>query len=359
MLLDALREKIDACDQKLVDLLNQRYSYVREVGLIKSKSKSNYFIPEREVALLKTITAYNDSKEKGLLPNNVLKAIFREIMSGSLLLEASLKIAYLGPKGTFSHEALLKKFGNSIVAEPYSSIKDIICAVNQQEVHYALVPVYNSSVGLIDESWDTIANYACLACGEVILDIEHNLFSLAKDKSKIKKIYSHPKALEQCKRFLKEHFPDADLIGTSSTAKGIEHCLGDETVAAIGNVNGGLLYDVPCLYRAIGDDKLAYTRFFILSKQDTESTGDDKTSIIFSVADQEGSLLECLDVFREKSINLNMIKSKSARNDLNECDFYVDFSGHRYDENVAEALGKLRAITSRLIIIGSYPKALL
>lgn len=349
--IEKLREEIDVIDSEILKLLNKRASIAIEIANIKRVLNLKFYSPERERAILKRITELNE----GPFPNDALKFIFREILSAALSLEQPLKVAYLGPEGTFTHLAALRHFGSSANYIPVESIKATFDAVESNKAEYGIVPIENSNEGVVSYTLDMFMDYDLKIAAEIMLEISHNLVSKSGDKAKIEKIYSHPQATAQCRMWLERNMPGIHIFEATSTSRAAEIASKDETAAAISSELAAKLYDLNFVERHIEDNKKNYTRFLMISKDYPSKTGNDKTSILFSLKDRPGALYESLKPFMESNINLNKIESRPSKRRAWEYIFFIDMEGHIEDERVTTAIQKTKEICLYLKHLGSYP----
>lgn len=346
-----LREKIDAIDSQILKLLNKRTKIAIEIADIKRALNLKFYSPERERIILNRITALN----KGPFPNDALRFIFREILSAALSLEQPLKVAYLGPEGTFTHLAAIRQFGSSASYIPVESIKATFDAVESNKAEYGIVPIENSNEGVVTYTLDMFMDYDLKISAEIMLEISHNLVSKSGDKSRIKKIYSHPQAAAQCRMWLEKNMPGITVFEATSTSRAAEIASKDDDAGAISSELAAKLYDLNFVEKHIEDNKKNFTRFLMISKDCPAKTGHDKTSILFSLKDRPGALYESLQPFMESKINLNKIESRPSKRRAWEYIFFIDMEGHIEDEKVMKAIEKTKEICLYLKHLGSYP----
>ena len=352
MSLEELRTKIDGIDLQLVKLLNERARIVVEIGALKNKTDKPIYAPDREKAVLERIVRANE----GPLPNRCLIAIWREMMSGSFVLERPLRIGYLGPGGSFSHTAAMLKFGQSVEYEPLTDIASIFEEVSKGHCDLGLAPVENSMGGGVIETLDALIDSDVKVCAEVLMSIHQNLLANCS-LEEIEVIYSKPEVFAQCRNWLSSTFKDAQTIATASTAKAAQMAAEQPKAAAIGSYTAAELYGLKVIYENIEDNANNVTRFLVISKEDARRTGEDKTAILFSTSHKAGALADVLDVMRQFGVNLTNITSRPSKKREWEYYFFADFLGHRTDENVIEALEASRKHCLQLSILGSYPRA--
>lgn len=353
MSLEELRKKIDSIDERLVELINDRAQVVIEVGKLKLADEGQIYVPHREKAVLEKIKLLN----KGPLPDKTMQAIWRELMSGSFLLERQLLIGYLGPQGSFSHNAAILKFGQSVDYEALTDIRAIFEEVSKGHCDFGIVPIENSAGGGIRETLDAFVETDVMICAEANMAIHHNLLANCH-MQEIERIYSKPEIFAQCRNWLAATFKDAQTIPVASSSKAAQMAAEEPGSAAIASSVAAEIYGVNVLCQDIEDIANNITRFLILSKQDSERTGDDKTVILFSTAHKTGALVDVLNVFREYGINMTNIGSRPNKKREWEYYFFVDFLGHRKDENVIKALEEVRQHCVQLSVLGSFPRAL-
>ena len=354
MPLDDIRKKIDTLDQQLLDLLSDRAELVHEVGEIKKKEGLQIYAPEREHALLKRLAEMN----KGRLPDRSVLAIYREIMSAALALEDDLTVAYLGPKGTWTHQAAIKKFGHSITYSSQTNFADVFEQVARRKAHYGVVPIENSTEGAISHTLDLFVDSHLQICAQILLRIENDLMACIP-REKIKTLYSHPQVFGQCRNWILRNFPEADLVEVSSTTKAAMLARQNATdgAAALGGKLAAELNDLDILEESIQDRATNTTRFLVIGEKTCPATGDDRTSILFSIHDRPGSLVKALQAFDKLNVNMSKIESRPSKQRDWEYIFYVDLAGHCTDPAVSDALMELEKHCSLVKMFGSYPDA--
>lgn len=353
MELNDVRKRIDNIDGELLRLLNERAEIVHEVGEIKREHGLEFYAPEREEALLRKLVLRNNDAQ-GRLPEKSIRAIYREIMSAALALETDLRIAYLGPAGTWTHQASISKFGNSVEYLPQTNFADVFDAVARGKANYGVVPIENSTEGAVSHTLDLFADSPLKICAQILLSIENSLLSnIPHDK--IKKFYSHPQVFGQCRDWIHKNFPDADLVEVSSTTRAAELAIADPDGAALGGVLAAELYGLKILEESIQDSATNTTRFLVLGRETCPATGNDRTSIMFSVKDRPGSLYDALKPFNEFNINMSKIESRPSKKRDWEYFFFVDVLGHGSDPKLVTAIEELEAHCSFIKILGSYP----
>jgi len=351
--LDQLRTQIDALDEQIVELLNARARVVVDVGHVKQQNKSPIYAPDREKMVLDKVRRLN----KGPLPNRCLEAVYRELMSGSFALEKPLRIGFLGPKGSFSHMASVRKFGSSVEHVPLPDIGVVFEEVVRGHVDYGLVPVENSIHGGVVDTLDAFLTSSARICAEVKITIHHNL--LAKESwEQVKTIYSKPEVFSQCRQWLGNLAKDRDVQPAASSSRAAEMAAQEPGVAAIGSRMAGELYDLHVLFENIEDNPDNVTRFFVIGRETARRSGEDKTAIMFTTAHKPGALAEVLDVFKENGINLTDIEKRPSKKVNWEYYFFIDAEGHAEMEQMKKAIDEAGRHCLQLTVLGSYPKAM-
>ena len=351
--LDALRAKINGIDSRWVDLINQRTAIALDIGKIKAKGKQQVYSPQREKEVYSRLVA----QSRGPVGKESLKAIFREIMSGALALEKDLSIAYLGPEATFTHQAAMSKFGSSVQYLPMKNIADVFGEVQKGYADYGVVPIENSMEGAVNHTLDMFVDSNAKIYAEIYFDIAHNLLTRAGRLSGVKRIYSNPQAFGQCREWLIANVPSAELVDVSSTTRAAQIAARQKSSAAIASELAAGMYGLAVLGRAIQDSSDNITRFLGIAKEFGPKTGQDRTSIMFSVKDKVGALHAVLGFFLSCKINLTKIESRPSKKKPWEYVFFVDFNGHAAEPRVAAALARLAKKCDFLKILGSYPRA--
>ena len=352
MSLEELRKRIDQIDSQLVKLLNERAQIVIEIGQLKDKNGGQIYAPDREREIFERIVKSN----KGPLPDKCLVAIWRELMSGSFFLERPLRIGYLGPGGSFSHTAAMLKFGQSVEYESLTDIRSIFDEVSKNHCDLGVVPIENSTGGGVIETLDAFIDSDVKVCAEVLMAIHHNLLANCP-LDKIERIYSKPEVFAQCRNWLTATFKEAKTIPVASTAKAAQMAADESGSAAIGSAIAAELYGLGVVCENIEDIANNVTRFLVISREDAKRTGEDKTAILFSTAHKAGALADVLDVMKDCEINLTNIESRPSKKREWEYYFFMDFVGHRTDENVQKGLEGARQHCLQLSILGSFPRA--
>ncbi|MAS93409.1 MAG: prephenate dehydratase [Verrucomicrobiales bacterium] len=349
--LDELRVKIDAIDSEIIRLLGERADVVHEVGVVKKANGEQIYRPDRENALLNSLV----EKAKGTrLPEKSIRAIYREIMSAALALEEDLKIAYLGPEGTWTHQAAIGKFGHSVKYLPQPSFADVFEQVERRRVDYGVVPIENSTEGAVTHTLDLFADSPLKIYGQVLLPIENNLMAKCK-REEITEIYSHPQIIAQCRAWLQKNFNEIQPIEKSSSAAAAEIAAEKPGAAILGSRLLSEMYGLELLEESIQDIANNTTRFLVISHDTCPPTGNDRTSIMFSVRDEPGSLHRALEPFEKFSINMSKIESRPSKRRAWEYFFFVDLAGHCDDPDLSDVISQLSQHCSFVKVLGSYP----
>ena len=350
--LEKLRAQIDAFDEQIVSLLNERAKVVVEIGKLKHASGTPVYSPDREKAVLEKVRRLNN----GPLSDRCFEAVYRELMSGSFALEKPLRIGFLGPEGTFSHAAAVRKFGHSVDYVPLSAIPAVFEEVVRGHVDYGLVPVENSIGGGIVDTLDAFVNSSARICAEVLITIHHNLMA-REPWEKIEKICSKAEVFSQCRNWLSATARTRHQMPVDSTTKAAEMARDTSGVAAIGSKQAAELYGLQTLFENIEDNPDNVTRFFVISREPARRSGDDKTAVMFTTAHKPGALAEVLDVFKENGINLTDIEKRPSQKVNWEYYFFIDAQGHADDAAMKKALKEARRHCLQLTVLGSYPRA--
>jgi chorismate mutase/prephenate dehydratase len=330
------RKEIDRIDDEILRLLNDRSKNVMEIGKLKKQSdrEGNLHTPGREAEIVDRLMRQN----RGPFPNDAIRPVYREIMSASLSLEGPQRVAYLGPRATFTHLACIQKFGESAQYVPVNSIKDVFNEVERGRANFGVVPIENSTEGVVNHTLDMFIDSSLLIYGEVLQEVSHHLLSKADRLDDVKKIYSHPHAIAQCRNWLEANLPHVPLAEVASTSRAAELCADEHSAAAIASELAGQLYGLKVLKSRIEDNINNFTRFLVLSQKPPERTGRDKTSVMLSVKDKVGALYELLRPFASHGLNLTKIESRPSRRKAWEYLFFVDIEGHVEEDRVRKAL---------------------
>jgi chorismate mutase/prephenate dehydratase len=348
------REAIDRVDRQLLQLLNERIQHAAAIGSLKHALGSDYFDPAREAEVLERIQSLN----AGPIPNEAIRAIYREIISASIGLEKQLVIAYLGPPATFTHQAALKSFGGSLNYLPMRTIADVFIEVERGRADYGVIPIENSTEGAVFHSLDRLVESDLKIVAQEYLPIEHCLIASCSMDA-IREVHSKDQALGQCRNWLRTHLPHAVLVDNHSTSGAVEKARDNaaEGVAAVASSLAAELYDLPILARGIQDANDNVTRFLTIGKTVSRprGSGRDKTSLVISINDRPGALLDALRPFSELGLNLTKIESRPSRRKAWDYIFFIDVIGHYEDPVVRQAIDRLRDTCPMVKWLGSYP----
>ncbi|WP_347985930.1 prephenate dehydratase [Methylomonas sp. AM2-LC] len=355
--LSELRDQIDAIDQQILQLLNQRAGCALEVARTKQAAgeTGSFYRPDREAQVLRRIRSLNP----GPLAGDTVVHLFRELMSACLALEKPLEVAFLGPQGTFTQQAVFKHFGHAVKDVPVATIPDIFRAVDTGHCQFGVVPVENSTEGVIAHTLDRFIDSTLQICGEVEIRVHQNLLGNMQSLAEISEVYSHQQSLAQCRQWLLNNLPNVVCTPVSSNAEAARLASQDNTKAAIASLVAAELYDLNVLERHIEDEANNTTRFIVIGQQQPVSTGADKTSMLVSTGNQAGALHKILAPFAEYGISMVHIESRPSRQALWDYVFFIDIEGHRDDADVAKAIESLKTNVKFLKILGSYPKAVI
>jgi chorismate mutase/prephenate dehydratase len=344
------RKAIDKLDEQIVRLLNERTRHVLEIGAMKLKAGEEIYAPHRELAVLQRVCKLNH----GPITNESLRAIYREIMSSALSLEKSMNVAYLGPEATFTHLAAIRRFGSSLRYSAQKTIADVFAEVSKNRADYGVVPVENSTEGVVTHTLDMFVDSDLKIVSQIVLPIQHCLLSDCQ-RSQIKKLFAHPQALAQCRNWVQNHLPRAETIETSSNARSAELAAKGKNAGAIAGLLAAEKYRLRVLETNIQDNSANVTRFLVLGRQCSPPTTHDRTSLMFSIAHEVGALHRALAPFRRYKINMTKIESRPNKRKAWEYFFFVDCDGHISDRQVAKAIALLQQQCSFVKVLGSYP----
>jgi len=354
--LSNLRDKIDSLDEQIQDLITQRAKIAEEVAQTKQASDNKTFYrAERESEVLRRVMERN----KGPLSNEEMARLFREIMSACLALERVMRIAFLGPEGTFTQAAALKHFGHSVNTLPQATISDVFREVESGTASYGVVPVENSTEGVINHTLDEFMSSSLNICGEVDLRIHHHLLSQCSELNQIKKIYSHRQSLAQCRKWIDLHMSDCELIDVNSNAEAARRAAEEEDVAAIAGDVAGEIYHLNILARNIEDEPDNTTRFLVIGSRETPPSGMDKTSLLIYTENKSGALYSMLEPIANNKLSMTRIESRPSRKGMWNYVFFIDIHGHVEEQSVKQALLELHQSTNIVKVLGSYPRAVL
>ena len=346
------RDAIDKLDRQIIKLLNERTKHACAIGEYKLQHGQEIYAPHREQAVLKRICKLNE----GPIKDAAMRAIYREIMSSSLSLEKTMTIAYLGPEATFTHQAAIQRFGHSLSYSPQKTIAAVFAEVEKHRADYGVVPIENSTEGVVNHTLDMFVDSEMKIVAQIMLPISHCLLSKVPRKQ-IKKLYVHPQTLAQCRLWIQKYLSEAEIIETSSNAKSTQMAKRSRTAAAIAGSLCSETYNLPIIEHDIQDNATNATRFLVLGRECSPATGNDRTSIMFSIADQVGSLHDSLSAFRRHKINMTKIESRPSKRRAWHYFFFVDLDGHSNDAKVGKAIKQLEQKCAFVKILGSYPNS--
>lgn len=344
------REHIDRIDAQIVNLLNERTRHALAIGSIKLKSGDEIYAPHRERAVFQRVSR----KNQGPLTDASLRAIYREVMSAALSLQKTMTVAYLGPEATFTHQAAIRRFGSSLRYESQKTIADVFQEVAKNRAEYGVVPVENSTEGIVTHTLDMFVDSDLKIVSQIVLPIQQCLVgNLRRDQ--IRKLYVHPQTLAQCREWVRKYLGDAEIIETSSNARSAELASANRNSAAITGVLAAERYRLRILESDIQDNSANATRFLVLGRQCSPPTGRDRTSVMFSIADEVGALHRALAAYRRFRINMTRIESRPSKRKAWEYFFFVDCDGHMSDRRVAKAIATLAEQCNFVKVLGSFP----
>ncbi len=346
-----LRQRIDKIDQRITHLLHQRGRVALEIVTAKGREKLSTYDPSREKEVFEKVSNY-----LGPFPKRGIQAVFREILSASRSLQREIQVGYLGPQGTFTHEATLKHFGESASLMAIPRLSNVFRSLEQNELDYGVVPVENSLEGVVSETLDLLLETPLKICAEIVLSVRHSLLTRERRLEEIQRVYSHPIALAQCRRWLAENLPNVLKVGTESTAAAVQKILKEETSAAIASPLAAKLYGIKPLRRNIQDRTEDFTRFLILGREEATPTSQDKTTLILSLKNKPGALYEALRPLARARINLTKIESRPAKSEPWSYLFFIDCDGNYRDQRLSEALRKVETHCRFVKCMGSYPR---
>jgi len=350
---ETLRQQIDTLDEELLALLNRRQALAQEIGQIKNREGARTLDFQREEEVISHIL----HKNPGPLTPKALRNIFREIISAAREIQGALSVAFLGPEATFSHLAALKKFGHATRFGPMATIHEVFGEVEKGKYQYGVVPIENSTEGVVNDSLDRFADTDLKICGEIFLEISHDLLSKSGQRGDIEVIYSHPQAYGQCRRWLATHLPDLTVIEVASTGVAAQKAAKNPNSAAIASASAASLYDLRVVERRIEDNPGNVTHFFVIGPDAPGPTGADKTSIIFSVDDIPGALYQTLRPLADRGLNMSRIVSRPIKTEAWRYRFFVDLHGHQEDPKVGQALEEIEGLSAWFKLLGSFPQA--
>jgi chorismate mutase / prephenate dehydratase len=344
------RKAIDKLDAQIVKLLNERTTHVLQIGEIKLKAGEEIYAPHRERAVFRRIGKLN----AGPITEDSLHAIYREVMSSALALQKTLTIAFFGPEATFTHQAALRRFGTSLHYSAQKTIADVFSEVSKHGADYGVVPVENSTEGVVTHTLDMLVDSDLKIVAQIVMPIQQCLIGRGP-RQKIERLYSHPQPLGQCRLWLQRHMPDVETIETSSTTRAAELAAQHPNAAAIASSLAAERYQLELLEMDIQDNTENATRFLVLGRQCSPPTGHDRTSLMLSIVDKVGTLQRALSPFSRHRLNMTKIESRPSKRKAWEYFFFIDCDGHLQDTKVAKAIAELEPHCNFVKVLGSYP----
>ncbi|MEW6443295.1 MAG: prephenate dehydratase [bacterium] len=350
--LSDLRQQIDRIDRRMLDLLNRRAKVAIEIGKAKAARNLEFHSPSREREIYERLCAEN----RGPFPNEALRAVFREVFSASLSLEKPLTVSFLGPCGTFTHLACMEHFGRSGRFLPERNLREVFDALDRGRVHYGVIPIENSAEGLIAHTLDLFMDFDVKICAEIFLEVTLDLLSRSAAVENVRRVYSHPHAVAQCRSWLDAHLPQVEITDVESTVRAAEMASMEPHSAAVATGFAGKLFDLNVLEPGIQDGPFNYTRFLVVGRKDAEKTGRDKTSLMFYTRDRIGALYEALKPFAQNRVSVTRIESRPHRTRAWESVFFLDIQGHRSDARIRKALEEFGKVIREVKLLGSYPQ---
>lgn len=351
-----IRKRIDEIDKSIQTLVSERASCAAQVAKVKQQQgeTGHFYRPEREAQVLRAVMERNT----GPLTDESIAGIFREIMAACLAHEKPLKVAFLGPEGTYTHAAAVKHFGSQIETLPVDSIEEVFRVVEADAANFGVVPVENSSAGVINHTLDLFMKSPLTISGEVALRIRHNLLSKLDSLEKVERVYAHQQSLSQCNQWLDKHLPNAERIAMSSNAQAVLQAK-ENNAASIGGSMAAELYDMPILAADIEDEPDNTTRFAVIGQHLSPPSGEDRTSLLVFVHNKPGSLFDLLKPLASRGISMSNIESRPSRRGVWDYVFFIDIDGHRDDDLVRDAITEIEKASAMVTVLGSYPKAVL
>ena len=355
--LSDLRQQIDDLDAQLLELISRRASLAQTVAEIKKQDGDEvYYRPEREAQVLRRVM----EKNTGPLADEEVARLFREVMSACLALEKPIMVAYLGPEGTFTQEAAYKHFGHSAESSPMAAIDEVFREVAAGAADYGVVPIENSTEGVVNHTLDSFLDSSLQICGEVELRIHHHLLVGSNtSEENITRVYSHPQSLAQCRKWLDANYANIERVPLNSNAEAARRVQSEWNSAAIAGEMAEQKYGLTRLKDRIEDEPDNSTRFLIIGRESVPSSGDDKTSIVVFMRNEPGALYGLLEPFRIHNVDLTRVETRPSRASKWSYVFFIDFTGHHADPNIAAALSEVRDRVAELRVLGSYPCAVL
>ncbi len=357
MSIDDIRQQIDAIDERILDLLEERAKLAADAGAAKRAAGQTLYDPEREQRVLARLEALHAERGATQFPKSSLRPVFREIISACLSLEQPMNVAFFGPAGTFTHMAALSFFGLAVRYVEATTIPGVFDAVTRGTVAYGVVPIENSTEGAVTFTLDSLLDSRLMIRSEIVLDISQCLVGRHAELGRIQRVYSHPQALAQCRGWLAQNLPHAQLVVSPSTSAAAREVAADEGAAAVSSRLAAELSGLLVIREGIQDRVQNATRFVVIATEDAPPTGRDKTSLVFSTRHERGALKHVLEIFEQQGVNLTRIESRPAPDKLWEYVFFTDIEGHRSDPAIARAIERLSEKSAMVRLLGSYPRS--
>jgi chorismate mutase/prephenate dehydratase len=344
-----LREELDGIDREIIAAINRRAAIAKRIGETKQGESQSIFDPQREAQVVQQAV----EKNPGPIGDDAVRAVFREIISGSRAVQAPARVAYLGPEFTFSHLAAIERFGHSAQLVPVGTIAAVFEEVERGQAQYGVVPMENSTDGRVSDTLDCFSRSRVRICGELPLRIHHCLLG-SGSRDAVRTVYSKPQPLSQCRNWLARHLPDADLHEVGSTAEAARRAKEDPKSAAVASAQAGVNYGLPVLVKNIEDNPDNVTRFAVIATQTSPLTGRDKTALMLEIAHQPGALADAMAIFKRNHLNMTWIESFPIPGARGRYLFFVEFVGHENEPAVRKAIATLQKNSLRLEVLGSY-----
>jgi chorismate mutase/prephenate dehydratase len=349
-----LRERVDAVDRAILDRLNERARLVQEIGQVKARSGGPVYEAARERRIVEQLAASNP----GPFPTAGLAPVFREIISATRSLEQVLRVGYFGPEGTFTHQAARRQFGELAELASFASIAEVFAAVERERIDLGVVPVENTTEGVVTQTFDALAEHDVPVCGEVVLRISQQLLSKSGRLEDVQKVVSHPQPLAQCRLWLDRHLPGVERVEAASTAVAARLAAEDGSLAAIGSAIAGEVYGLRTIEASIEDRRDNTTRFAVIGRLAPPTSGNDLTCLVFTIRkDEAGALFRLLEPFAEQGLNLTSIQLRPIKGKPWEYLFFLDVEGHSSDPRLQAALAGAARVAHTQRVLGSFPRA--
>jgi chorismate mutase/prephenate dehydratase len=344
-----LREQLDAIDREILEIINRRGGVAQQIGQLKQSAGQGVYDATREASILQNVV----EKNTGPLADDAVRAVFRELISGTRAVQMPIRVAYLGPEFTFSHLAAIQRFGQSAELVPVGTIAAVFEEVERGQAQFGVVPMENSTDGRISDTLDCFSRSPVHICGELPLRIHHCLLG-SGERDAVRKVFSKPQPLSQCRNWLSRHMPKAELVELASTAEAAKRAKQDSASAAVASAQAGINYELPVLVPNIEDNPDNVTRFAIIAATTAERTGKDKTALMFEIAHEPGALADTMAIFKRNRLNMTWIESFPIPGSRGRYLFFVEFVGHQSEPASHRAIATVEKKSLRLEILGSY-----